>query len=688
MKVAFLEPFLNFIREENTVSFFQDKKDSGFFNARRNLKFSFILLIVWMIFSFVAEGYFFESFEELRSLLLLAFFIFASICALFIAIDFIKYIYSNLKRRVLPLEFSLLIALALTVVVALIPLFQDHTKDLSLGNFIVLLFLIAFDREISLSFKRDLQKVAGAESVFTSLEVDRIKIAPVEKKKDDPQLELDLGSGERSIEKTEVANLKDGDSFQISQGEIIPIDCIVKSGSGIVRSQNYGFWGCFRVACPRIRLSAGGILLSGSLTCEATDSVNKSEYRSMLAKLSSVQLANNKGCVSHSLLFNTILILAVIVVSVLWCCIKKNLAGFELLQQVATIDLTILLIAISLRALTLYPLCRSVVLAINFLRGIFVNSLSSFKKLVNIKKVVLDFSSNDVMGSRQVVDFRLIDSRIDQESLASVLLSLFNRPDNPIFHGVIDYLAKQYPQVAIYDVSDFRLYREQGLVGKVEGAQFYVGRESFLIERGVHLQTSDSDGAKFANSDFIYVALGTELIAKIEISPLFLEDGKALKQAMEKSGIAIELAGGNPSSDMLIYTGLSALREKTPNSVDKILSNGEQVKIHDWMCCLAPETDLTKWQATYGIVTKFLPIEKEDAVDAFYLNRDVMSIYRLIQSAKNFCRIIKLSRKLSIAVAISLLVLACFGIISPIVCGSIALLGSIVEYFLLSKIKA
>ena len=182
--------------------------------------------------------------------------------------------------------------------------------------------------------------------------------------------------------------------------------------------------------------------------------------------------------------------------------------------------------------------------------------------------------------------------------------------------------------------------------------------------------------------------MGSELIAKIELSPIFVEDGKKLKDALDKIGINVELSGGNPSVELLTYTGLSTLKSTEPDTVKNILANGEQIKNYDWMSCLAPDTDLTQWQKTYGVVTKFLPEEKADAVDAFYLNRDLSSIYKLIQSAKNYFRIMKLSRRLSIIIAVSLLILAIFGIISPIFCGALALLGSIVEYFLLAKIKA
>jgi len=105
--------------------------------------------------------------------------------------------------------------------------------------------------------------------------------------------------------------------------------------------------------------------------------------------------------------------------------------------------------------------------------------------------------------------------------------------------GIKDFELQRVHEVAHYP--------GRGIIATLEGAEFTIGDEEFLILRGVQLQPSDLPEAPLANKLHCwYIAVGSEVVGRLYLAERFTHDGRECIAALRERGMAVSLVSEEP----------------------------------------------------------------------------------------------------------------------------------------------
>lgn len=642
----------------------------GIARVRRNLKLALMGVLALILSKFLVELPPLQPIkDEAQGIATIIFLLFGIVLSVLLFFDLIFSIWSRLQRKIVPVELCTALALAFAIIPIAIATFS---ADVEVDAFLSILFIVAFDRQMSLSFKREMERFASADLRFFKKGVKKIVFSAAENVSDKTQLELNLSGGSETVLEVDPRDLKVGDFFRLSKGDIVPCDAVIRSGFCKLLERKIGFWGRPGAYVAGVKIFAGSEVKYGEALCEVLQTAEDSEYQQFLDELHKVQDLDQKQVSTHGVTVVAVVLFITCMAVVYWQ------GRGEDISTIANIAAAVLFAATLGRAITMYPLYRSAVFGSNFIRGIFLKTFSVFERLKKVNKVVMDYDVSDPVGLPQVVDFQLIDTRIDEEVLAAILFSFFGRAEGDLNGAIASYMYKKYPLETFYTVSDFHDYNDRGFSAKVEGSEFSVGNEVFLVERGVHMQTSDVTGAKYSSSEMVYIALEKELVAKIEIAPPLFEDGRKLHDDLVKQKVEVELYGKEVEASLVERTGMMVAPHGLPGeaSAERELSYLRSI------------TDLTPWRKRNSIIGSVLNELNWDlsVTDIAFFSRDLSLITFVIRAAKRWQKIIFFNYSCAAVFGVTLLTLAVLGLVSPIVVAGMALVGNFLIFFNTTRI--
>lgn len=312
------------------------------------------------------------------------------------------------------------------------------------------------------------------------------------------------------------SDLRPGDIVLVKKGEFVPCDGIIEEGEAELAERQLSGTVQVRLRAPGSEVYAGSKVVDGEVQIKVTTLFQDcfaTEMEDLLDK--SVEGASQQISQSQQVLnltCMTILFLG-LVAGQYWLLQEDNFEMFVVVTS-AVLSISLLTYVFELKKKRFNLLAASA-----FRAGALARSATDFHKFADIETFAVHYDPDSFsLGLDNVVDFKLLDSRVDRDGLISAMISILSKSRSDIYARIIDYLKEHESARTSFELKleDFNEYDELGICAVLSGADFSIGTEDFLLERGVILQSTE---ASFGNEDLrnIYVAVGEEVVAKFTI---------------------------------------------------------------------------------------------------------------------------------------------------------------------------
>jgi len=317
-----------------------------------------------------------------------------------------------------------------------------------------------------------------------------------------------VGTTEVHDKMVRLAELQCGDLIRLKRGHVAPCDVIVESGLAEVGEQRFSGFSELRFKGEGQRLFAGSEIRSGEVLARVENVFNDSIITNFTEVLDGVVRRNlvpeRWESIAHA-----------IVLFVAACAgIFFYRDGADAATVAGVVGAT-LTASLWIDLLVYLPLLRGVAITRGFERGILCGEPHHLDRVGEIKSFVLDHAPGHTIDRSMIADFTVFDERLDAAQLISALLSILGRSNDPFGLAAVGFLRGRVDEPMLFEVRDFIEYEGKGLSAVVAGAEFSIGSEMFLIERGVQLQISEVDEG--GEGELVYVALGDEVAARFTV---------------------------------------------------------------------------------------------------------------------------------------------------------------------------
>lgn len=457
-----------------------------------------------------------------------------------LSVFFSQNIISRLKQVVIPVELNFLGAILALGGVSLFVGSQDLVM-LAARPMQMWFSLFIFVFSMTLLARRK-----GEEGLLSRSKARLSEIAPIARiVRPASQFRQASGGGQGELfppeETVDVpsTSLRAGDTVRLKSGEVAPCDGVVAEGTAIVEERRYSGVCNLRAKERGDEVFAGSRLTKGDLDIKVGLTQVESLGSTFEHELLDVDSASKETPILTYRM--SLLNLATFFVA-LMAGIVASYEGHDM-SQVASVMAGIFSLSLLLSLMGIGPVISKAILGRAFSKGILIRGQRVLSRLVGRRDPVFTVDPLDIFNEPHALSFHLTDSRVDRRELGSVILGLALRAEHPIFREVVALLnSRERVDLKQVKVDDLREYHGRGLTGVVSGADFTIGFEDFLMDRGVYLQSSDA--VPTAGEQVMYVAVGDEVVARI----LFEEAAHRFKNSgiepLKNRGIRSVLLGG------------------------------------------------------------------------------------------------------------------------------------------------
>ena len=566
----------------------------------------------------------------------------------------------NLRAKVLSTEVCLALAVLVSawqLLHSLIFNFQELLTQPLLCSLLVLLLIVSLDSLISQSFLSRLKAAIGLPLVPSTEHVRRLD-----------------ANAEHLIETPVSATaLKPGDRVRLAVGEVVPCDSTIEHGSCEVAEQKYSAHRELRLKTIGHKLFSGSVLTMGGVTAKI-ESTTEDSIAAYFAAVLNRRIGEDREATTSNSLLGTIINAALIFIAACAALYWRELGASPSL--ICYITSAVLLAAMLPRTLQLAPLLKAIGLTSAFRFGAGVRSSAVLSDLAKTKEILVDFNSNHRPGTSRASDFEMIDERVDQQGLLSVLLALFGGIEEEPFDAVAPYLRTRVDQPRLHEVREYNVYPGQGVSGNVEGSEVTAGTEGFLIARGVHCQPSEL-GVSERGEQYLYVAVEDEVVARFKLHPPFTADAKEFLRETEQLGLAVLLCSTEDATIIDKEGKRAGIELSSIFGGMTLAAYRERVRAGDRSVLLASSATAPEILADAKLaISPFDDVRWEvDASPVVLFDHSLNRLGELFGLARTTAQVLALNLWFSVGLSVVLIGLAFIGLVAPGIVAISALLG-------------
>lgn len=335
------------------------------------------------------------------------------------------------------------------------------------------------------------------------------------------------------------ANIKLGDILLIKPAEIIPADGIIEQGETTV-SESMMTGESF----PKAK-RVGDTVLCGTHNIDQVFKMRVTEIGTQTLLAQILRLVEKASLYKPQIIETTHKIAgyfvgAVLVIAAFTAWFWSRVSWEESFRNVISVLVITCPCALSL-AVPSVVTCATY----EFMRnGLLIIKNHVLEGMNQITDVVFDKTGTLTLGLLEVTDYQVLstDPAYNPKEIAYLLEK---HSEHPIAHAITKYCQSQAHH---RDVSDLKIYINQGVEGSIDGQRFRIGKKSFVKELFVHKtnvpQTEDLKKSCYLGNEFEFLACFTL------IDPLRAH-ARELVDYCKQRGIATHILSGDPSLEPL-----------------------------------------------------------------------------------------------------------------------------------------
>ncbi len=366
-----------------------------------------------------------------------------------------------------------------------------------------------------------------------------------------------------------------GDILVVRSGESVPVDGIVRTGSGGVDESAITGESVPAEKLPGDAVIGATVCRSGYFTFEATRVGADTTLAGIIALVE--RAAGSKAPIARMAdkvcaVFVPAVITIALVTAVVWLMSGAEF-GFALSRAIA-----VLVISCPCALGLATPTAIMVGTGKGADMGLLFKSAEALETLSHVDVVVLDKTGTVTKGTPEVTDVYMLGS--DFVRLAA---SLEHASEHPLSHAVVEYAKKKNIEYTA-PVSDFAAEAGMGISGTVEGKRVYAGNRRYMEALGVAFDEKYESEAQNGKT-VLYFAADGKALGVLCCADEVKADSAAAVAKLRADGVeVVMLTGDNPVTAAAIgaKTGIDTviagvLPQEKESHIRRLMDAGKQV---------------------------------------------------------------------------------------------------------------
>jgi len=299
--------------------------------------------------------------------------------------------------------------------------------------------------------------------------------------------------------------------------------------------------------------------------------------------------------------------------------------------------------------------------------GVLIKGSTYVEEMKDIKAVIFDKTGTLTEGKLELSEIEVLSDSVSEEEVVKIAASLEHESSHPIAQAIVNYASMN--DIGFEEIDDFKNVPGKGIIGVIEGEQYYAANES-LIE-GSSFEISNDDVNKFSaeGKTIIFVGNSKELLAIITVSDKIRDNAAEVISDLNNQGVQTvmltgdnKLAAHNVADQIGIkYVYSNLMPEDKLNLLDTIRNKFGNVAMVGDGINDAPALARSNIGIAMGAAGSDVAIETADVA---LMQDDISKLPYLFSLSRKTMSIIKQNITVAIAVKLLCVVLAILGIIT------------------------
>ncbi len=463
------------------------------------------------------------------------------------------------------------------------------------------------------------------------------------------------------LKKVDPKEIKIGDLIVVKAGEKIPLDGIIKKGSGLIDSSALTGESIFKKVVKGDEVLSGCINKNGLLTIKVTKDYDNSTVAKILDL---VENASNKKAKTEKFITNfaryytPIVVILAICLAFLPPLLIPDLTFTECLKRA----LTFLVISCPCALVISVPLGFFGGIGGASRNGILIKGSNHLEALAKIKTVIFDKTGTLTKGNFEVAKVKSVKLKENE------LLKIAALAESYSIHPIADSIKAAYKHnIDQKRVNDVNEIAGKGIDAIVDNRHVYVGNEKLMKKFNITVPKED------LNETVIYVAIDNEYMGYILIADTIKKEAKlALEKLKQENHIKkiIMLTGDNEkvASKVAKYLAIDKfyahlLPIDKVNLVESFLKEKHEGNLAFIGDGINDAPVLTRCDV--GIAMGALGSDAAiEAADVVIMDDNLLKLNTAISISKNTIKIVKQNIYFAIGIKILFLLLGSLGIVN------------------------
>lgn len=356
-----------------------------------------------------------------------------------------------------------------------------------------------------------------------------------------PQTTMRLASS-GMLEEVDIDQVLAGDRLRVRPGENIPLDGVVVYGISEVDESLLTGESMPVAKAVGDAVRAGTLNGSGAFDMQVERVMTDTTLSQIIRMVSNAQLSRapiQRTADIVAAWFVPIVVSVAVIALISW--LTWGPAGNFSFALIAFVSVLIIACPCALGLAT--PMSITVGVGQAVLSGVLVKEAEALEVLPKIDTLIIDKTGTITFGKPSVVQVHC--QNIAETKVLAYAAAVSRLSGHPIAVAIVDESERRDAQV--YEAIDFESVAGQGVKAQVKEWNVAVGNKKFMESLNIPILDSDTtfENLQQASHSVVYVAIGSELVAAIELEESIRVDSPAAVSQLQKRGVNVIMATGD-----------------------------------------------------------------------------------------------------------------------------------------------
>ena len=345
-----------------------------------------------------------------------------------------------------------------------------------------------------------------------------------------------------------IADLRSGDVIIVRPGERIPVDGVIRQGSGAVDESMLTGESIPVDKQPGDRVIGATMNTSGALEIEATSLGASSVLARIVTLMRDAQGSQapiQRLADRISAVFVPVVVSIAVATFAVWMVVPTNPS----LTSALTAAVAVLIIACPCAMGLAVPTAVMVASGRGASAGVLIKGGEPLERLAGVDTVVFDKTGTLTQGTPKVVDMWVAPGQ-DRDAVLGLVAAVEARSEHPLAKAIVAFGVREPPAKVgndVGDVSEFVAVAGRGVLATVDGRQVLVGTQAYLEQSGIDATPArDSIGLWAPQArTVVLAAIDGRLTTAFAIADTLRPEAADVVRSLQRRGLRVVMLSGD-----------------------------------------------------------------------------------------------------------------------------------------------